>query len=418
LGVCGGGDVDRVRKHYTNGRLHCLGGSFCGWYFLFVQERDRPRLIFAEMQKSFTGAEEGETSVLLSSPPPKKHGNGNNTIIGAVATPGTDGELIPHEKSFGTMKTVKRVFELGWALGPAAIKTWLTGRYEHMKTGLVRGGVVCIKLGQWASERSDIFSEECTDAFHELLFSVNHHSMEETERALMEAFGKSSGELFESFEPEPIASGSVGQVHVGFLSGGQKVAVKVLHPEVEKQVEQDIHIMKNVFKWVKTLRAFDFKDIKARFENQLDLTHEADNLRKFQKIFENARDVIFPSPIMESRRVLVEEFQEGYHFEEFSDKYKDRTDLIQEAVTLRIATYYCMGWYHNFLHGDMHRGNIMYRVVSEELLPCGGGSGEVQEGGSGEVQETKERVQIIFVDTGVVCSVQDHDAWREFTSDL
>ena len=104
--------------------------------------------------------------------------------------------------------------------------------WMRMFVGAVeRAGVVWIKAFQYMSHRRDVIGPEMAEAFSHLRENAPQHSFEETKRNFKAKYGKEIGEIFDSFDEEPIASGSVSQVYKGVYKGN-KVAVKVRHPEV------------------------------------------------------------------------------------------------------------------------------------------------------------------------------------------
>ena len=65
---------------------------------------------------------------------------------------------------------------------------------------------------------------------------------EEVERIFREELGRAPDEIFDSFDPEPLATASIGQVHVAYLDG-RKVAVKIQRPSVDVEFSGDIRLM-------------------------------------------------------------------------------------------------------------------------------------------------------------------------------
>ena len=99
-----------------------------------------------------------------------------------------------------------------------------------------------IKFGQMLALQPDIVSLEYCDELFNLLDRIPGFSYEEVERIFREEFGRSPDDLFERFDRTPIATASIGQVHVAYLTG-QKVAVKVQRPAVETEFAGDIRLM-------------------------------------------------------------------------------------------------------------------------------------------------------------------------------
>ncbi len=100
--------------------------------------------------------------------------------------------------------------------------------YRMITCAISRAGAAFIKWGQWASARPDIFPEELCVTLAMLHSYAPKHSFAFTKQAIEEAFGKPLEETFDAFDPEPIASGSIAQVHAAVMKG-RRVAVKVRH---------------------------------------------------------------------------------------------------------------------------------------------------------------------------------------------
>ena len=127
--------------------------------------------------------------------------------------------------------------------------------------------------------------------------------------------GAPVSELFDSFEPEPTASGSVAQVHRATLHDGSVVAVKVLHNGAELRVIEDLELMAAIATYLENedpeLAQLRPMAIVAEFSDMthdaIDLSQELQNLQRFTLNFANEPDIVFPTPYPElsRRRVLT-----------------------------------------------------------------------------------------------------------------
>ena len=130
---------------------------------------------------------------------------------------------------------------------------------------LSRSGPAFIKWGQWASTRADMFPQRLCDEMSMLHSNAPSHSFKYTRGLVEEALQEggtydscSSDEnncfdaVFDSFESEPVASGSIAQVHKATIrsvdpaSPGTEVAIKVRHPMVAELIDRDFRIMRKV----------------------------------------------------------------------------------------------------------------------------------------------------------------------------
>lgn len=105
-----------------------------------------------------------------------------------------------------------------------------------------RSGVVFIKAFQYLSHRRDIIGPDLADKFEYLRENAPTHDFETTKEYFKKSYGKKIEDIFEEFDPVPIASGSVSQVYRAKYKG-KKVAVKVRHPNVDKHIERDVNLL-------------------------------------------------------------------------------------------------------------------------------------------------------------------------------
>ena len=108
-------------------------------------------------------------------------------------------------------------------------------------------GPAFVKLGQLLSVRPDLLTEPYVEEFEKLQDAVPPFPYEQVLELCREE-GLIIDELFASFEPEPIAAASMGQVHEAYLKTGEHVVVKVQRPNIEEQVKTDLEIMMELAK--------------------------------------------------------------------------------------------------------------------------------------------------------------------------
>ncbi|GMH87470.1 hypothetical protein TrVE_jg11588 [Triparma verrucosa] len=103
-------------------------------------------------------------------------------------------------------------------------------------------------------------------------------------------------------------------------------------------------------------------------KDQLDLNNEARNLQQFRKNFSDSSDVIFPSLIMSRSNVMIMEFVDGDTVWEFVERYKDDATLRNRVCDKGITAVCQMIFEHNFVHGDVHPGNILFSREEDPKL--------------------------------------------------
>eukprot|EP01134_Creolimax_fragrantissima_P002336 CFRG2336T1 len=325
----------------------------------------------------------------------------------------SDNVVIPHRKSlpWRVYKTVvrglrnaARVVRLSLQFSPVAIlyvvaRLWPWSQSDGVANWwwtllvweLERAGATAIKFGQWASTRRDLFSDAFCDHMSRLHSDSKTHSLSHTKHMIEKTINLNADELFESFDPEPIGSGCVAQVHKAVLNKlivkkfgfeSADVVVKVLHPKVRHQIECDLDIMYTVavvlnafpgMKWFGLVNSVN--QFAKVMRQQLDLSIEANNLRRFRHNFEGYSAVSFPEPCFPfiSNCVLVEEYISGTPISDYLGKgplSENGVNTVAAASVRKnlartgLKAFMKMVLQDNFVHGDLHPGNIIVRPPS------------------------------------------------------
>ncbi|KAF2135301.1 uncharacterized protein K452DRAFT_260863 [Aplosporella prunicola CBS 121167] len=283
--------------------------------------------------------------------------------------------------------------------------------YGFLVGSMERAGAAFIKLGQWAASRSDIFPNEMCAVMSSLHSNAPAHSIHQTKKIVERAFdGRPFEDIFEEFDEKPMGVGAIAQVYRAKLKpdltaatedDGQPrnlrqrlrknvdvtlkstphrvpssyVAVKVLHPYVERIVRRDLRIMgffASAINAIPTMEWLSFPDEVKQFAEmmklQLDLRIEAANLTIFRKNFKERTTAWFPYPHLEytTRQVLIEEFAHGIPLEDFLENGGGvyQKELADEGLD----AFLHMVIIDNFIHADLHPGNIMVRFYKPETL--------------------------------------------------
>jgi ubiquinone biosynthesis protein len=176
-----------------------------------------------------------------------------------------------------------------------------------------------IKFGQMLALQPDIVSLEYCDELFDLLDRIAPFPVEHVERTFREELGRSTAELFDEFDPEPLATASIGQVHIAVLHG-RKVAVKVQRPSVDADFMGDIRLTAFAVRMISRLQLKAFywtlepmREFVAWTREELDYRREAryaDRLRRNadSNAFERVPEVFWD---LTTRRTLVIEFLPG-----------------------------------------------------------------------------------------------------------
>jgi ubiquinone biosynthesis protein len=246
--------------------------------------------------------------------------------------------------------------------GKATRQAWFAGRLTSL---LIALGATFVKVGQIMSTRPDLFPPHIIKALTRLQDNVGAFSWAAVERTVLEDLGKPIGELFASFEREPIASASVAQVHRATLASGDEVAVKVRRPGLDDLVRFDLSTMRlfaRVIAVIPTLRLLapveSVDEFGRAIRAQIDLRIEAANNARFTANFAGDPDVTFPKlyPALCSQRVLTMAFAHGAKIHDAPAKQgADATRLARIGFRTLLKMVFADG----FVHADLHPGNIL-----------------------------------------------------------
>ncbi|KAL9627166.1 MAG: hypothetical protein Q9204_006765 [Flavoplaca sp. TL-2023a] len=285
--------------------------------------------------------------------------------------------------------------------------------YNFLVRSMERAGPAFIKLGQWAASRTDIFPQEMCNRMSSLHSNAPAHSLAATKRTIVKAFdGRKFEDIFDEFQEKPLGVGAVAQVYKAKLKPdiamqgdddidpdppnlrkrmrknvdvlvkstpsrvpSNYVAIKVLHPKVERVVRRDLRIMTffaAVINAIPTMEWLSLPDEVLQFGEmmrlQLDLRIESANLTMFRKKFKDRTTAWFPYPYASytTRQVLIEEFAQGIPLSAFLE---DGGGVFQQEIADEgLDAFLHMLLIDNFIHADLHPGNIMVRFYKPEQI--------------------------------------------------
>ncbi len=243
---------------------------------------------------------------------------------------------------------------------------------DRLKATIVELGASFIKLAQVLATRADFFNKEYLEALKSL-----HDELPPMPKELVEShFAQLQKIPFTSFDPTPIASASIGQVHVGYLQGGTKVAVKLRRVGIKDRIEKDIKLLRFFLFLFQPLFSPYTKNsleaVLAEFSSmilkEIDFTQEVRNLKKFSKTYADM-EVLFPGVFEEycDEEVIVMEFMEGVRFDDKERLSKlgiDFHPLIDKLVRFYAEQMLVKG----FFHADPHPGNLLVNEEGELIL--------------------------------------------------
>lgn len=344
------------------------------------------------------------------------------------------------------LRLALRLINLGLIFGtalalvlPFSFWVYISQRQQHQRIyriylwALRRAGATFIKLGQWAATRPDILPPELCTILAELHSGAPHHSMSWNRYLIRTELGHELEDIFDAFEERPLGSGTIAQVHRAILRTGQytglPVAIKLAHPHIEQHIERDLQLLRlgaslihPLVPWLNLPEEVSYFTTMMR--QQLDLRHEAYTLDHFGRNFMTWKTVSVPVPIYPyvTTSILTETLAEGTSIKDFLPELHLKVNKVDCPESIRkdlaytgFAALLQMLLWDNFVHADLHPGNILVRFVERR-------TGQVHWSGppSKELTELFEKEghywlrnriipQLVFLDTGLVTQLGRRD---------
>ena len=240
-------------------------------------------------------------------------------------------------------------------------------RGERLRKALEELGPIFVKFGQLLSTRPDLVPEDISVELSSLQDNVPPFSSQLFKKNIELALDGSVDELFLSFEPDPLASASVAQVHAAVLADGRDVVVKAVRPNIEKTIRKDIALLYTLARLVKTysedgerLHPLEVvKDYESVIIEELNLQSEGANASLLRHNFADSPMLHVPEIYWpySNKDVLVMERIYGIPVTDIDRLEADGVDfklLAQRGVEI----FFTQVFEHNFFHADMHPGNI------------------------------------------------------------
>jgi predicted unusual protein kinase regulating ubiquinone biosynthesis (AarF/ABC1/UbiB family) len=222
-----------------------------------------------------------------------------------------------------------------------------------------------IKACQFIATRADVLPDEWVSTLQGLHDRVPARPFAVIRGQIRRELGRPLYSVFAEFNPVPIASASLAQVHRARLHDGRDCAVKVQYPGIEGIVRADLRNLMTVLRWLARVeRNFDFRVIASEalkyIPMELDFVHEAENSATMRRNFAADPDVVIPEVYREytTRRVLTMEFIDGIKVTDIAAL--ERAGIDKRDVAQRLVNHFCeMILRDGFFHADPHPGNIL-----------------------------------------------------------
>ena len=240
-------------------------------------------------------------------------------------------------------------------------------RGVRLRKALEELGPVFIKFGQMLSTRKDLLPDDIALELARLQDEVPPFPERESIAIIEGALGKPVSELFASFEATPMASASVAQIHAATLHSGEDVVIKVVRPDIEPVIRQDIALMftlaRLIYKYVpdgRRLRPVEVvKDYQLTILDELDMGREAANTSQLRRNFADSKLLYVPEVYWDytSNNVFVMERICGIAVTDMAQLRDKGTDL-KLLAERGVEIFFTQVFRDSFFHADMHPGNI------------------------------------------------------------
>lgn len=244
--------------------------------------------------------------------------------------------------------------------------------FEHL-------GPTYVKLGQLIASSPGVFSETLAGEFESLLDQVTPADPASIAKLFADEFGKTPDEVFATFDPEPIASASIAQVHTATLHTGEEVVVKIQRPGIAERLAPDVALLERVAGIVELSdygKMLSARHVVADFADgldaELDFLNEASTMQEWF-------DCLQPGPFGD--RVRVPKVYPEYSTPRVLTMERVYAIRIDDAVAVRAAGHDGVALCRNLLlslfdsafhgglfHGDLHAGNVLVDADGKLVL--------------------------------------------------
>ena len=252
----------------------------------------------------------------------------------------------------------------------------LRDRARKLRAALEELGPTFAKLGQILSTRPDLVPPEFVEELARLQDQVPPLSEAEVVSVMEEELGVPWEDVFESIDPDPLAAGTIGQVHRATLAGGERVVVKVQRPTARDEIMRDLGLLELFVEKTKERPAFhQLVDLPAVAEHLSESLRRELDFRQEAAQTERMREVLAPYPRLDvpriherlsTDRILVLEEVQGVPLRDAPESPARR-----EAAAQLLESFYRQILTDGFFHADPHPGNLMWWDDRIDFLDCG-----------------------------------------------
>ncbi|MFT3755488.1 MAG: ubiquinone biosynthesis regulatory protein kinase UbiB [Pseudoxanthomonas sp.] len=245
-------------------------------------------------------------------------------------------------------------------------------RGARLRLALQELGPIFVKFGQILSTRRDLIPEDVADELTLLQDKVKPFDGETAQRIIEQALGRPINQAFAHFDTTPLASASIAQVHAATLPPdangiAREVVVKVLRPDIEKQISADIALLKSAAALVDRTHPNADKirprevvaEVETTLAAELDLQREGANASVMRRFWLDSDDMYVPEIVWThtAERALTMERVRGIPSDDIAAL--DAAGIDRKALAAKgVRVFYTEVFRDNFFHADAHAGNI------------------------------------------------------------
>ena len=239
---------------------------------------------------------------------------------------------------------------------------------QRIRLVLEELGPSFIKLGQLMSTRADIFPTEYIEEFTKLQDQVPPVPFSDIKRVIEQELRRPLEEIFEEFTPKSMAAASVAQVHLAKLFSGEEIAVKVIRPNIDKEIRKDIRLMyamarraENVSEIARVIGAVNLvKEFERVIFKELDMYIEAGNIDKFANNFKSDDEIYIPEVYWDytTKSVLTMEHIPGIKMDQV-DAIRAHDMDPKDIAMIGLRSFSRQLMEFGLFHADPHSGNTI-----------------------------------------------------------
>lgn len=321
---------------------------------------------------------------------------------------------------------------LGWWAG-VSLGVWRARIHpaQRLAFTLERLGTTFVKIGQGLSLHRELLPDDYVAALQKLQDHVEPFDARAAQAEIEASFGRPVGQLFASFDPQPLAAGSIAQVHTASMPDGRRVIIKVRRPGIRRQVREDLRLMRwfvrsvlLVAPWLRPVRPLELIDELAHnLRRELDFRQEAGNIARFVQMFQGSGSVFIPAVVddLYSEWVIVQEMSRGRRID--APQFMSQGPMLASHL---VDAYLRQLVVEGVFHGDPHPGNLF---VLEDGRICFHDFGLVGYLDKTTrlnlvafmlafVQQDSDWLLDAYLDLGMLAATADRAAWRAGIEEL